>query len=581
MRESCDITVIGGGPGGTCTATILADAGFDVVLLERAHFPREHVGESLLPASLPILERLGVMPAIEDAGFVTKRGATMVWGTDPDPWSWYFEDSPRVAHPTSFQVVRSQFDAILLDNARKHGVEVHEGVAGTDIDFEGARATAVQYSTEDGTGTLAARFIVDASGQTALLSRKLDLLQWDTFFQNLAVYGYYRDAERLPAPDEGNIFIEAFEHGWLWLIPLHTGVVSVGAVVDKTTGQSGLRDASPRDFLGAQIEQAPHFATMLREASLVDEPQVVRDWSYTSSTIAGDGYVLVGDAACFIDPLFSSGVHLALNSGRLAAAYVHSSLNDPTMREAAGAAYKRLYDRQYDYFHLMAQLFYSTNRTADSYFWEARRQVVGDEQGLTPREAFVQAVSGHPPQGYERVVLEHGDAPEGIADEVQQVDTLLDERRREMEALSRLADGTNGLLRLVPELAATLSLGREPILAGDAFQWSHVLSGSGLPDGLPISADSATFVAKIDGRSSLAEIIAALQAEHPPQAASLIERDVLAALPELYVGGVVGVTIRGAGRNDACPCGSGVKYKRCHDGSANRDRRIVDRMARD
>ena len=581
MRETCEIAVIGGGPGGSCAATILADAGFDVVLLERAHFPREHVGESLLPASLPILERLGVMPAIEAAGFVTKRGATMVWGTDPEPWSWYFEDSPRVAHPTSFQVVRSQFDAILLDNAREHGVEVLEGATVTDVVFDGERAAGVQYATDAGAGSLSARFIVDASGQSALLSRKLDLRQWDSFFRNLAVYGYYRGARRLEPPNEGNIFIEAFEHGWLWLIPLHTGVVSVGAVVDKEIGQVGLRDATPREFLGAQISQAPHLASMLHEASLVDEPQVVRDWSYTSSAIAGDGFVLVGDAACFIDPLFSSGVHLALNSGRLAAAYVRSSLHDPSMREAAGAAYKRLYDRQYEYFHLMAQLFYSTNRTADSYFWEARRQVIGDEQGLTPREAFVQAVSGHPPQGYERVVLEHGDAPEGLVEEVQQVDTLLDERRREMQALSQASDGTNGLMRLVPVLAATLSLGREPILAGDEFQWSHVLSGPGLPDGLPISADSATFVAKIDGRSSLAEIVEALQAEHPPQAAPVIERDVLAALSELYVGGVVGVTIRGAGRNDACPCGSGTKYKRCHDAAAKRDRRIVDRMQRD
>ena len=244
MTESCDIVVIGGGPGGSACATLLADQGYRVTLLERAKFPREHVGESLLPASIPVLEQIGAMPAIEAAGFVVKRGATLVWGKDPEPWSWYFADDPG-QRPTSFQVVRSEFDHILLKNAAEHGVDVREEHQVLDIEFDADdadRVTGVTYLHDGESGRIDCRFLVDASGQAALLSRKLGLHQWDEYFKNLAVYGYYQDAKHLDPPNNGNIFIESYEHGWLWKIPLHTGVTSVGAVVDKEIGQQGLRE---------------------------------------------------------------------------------------------------------------------------------------------------------------------------------------------------------------------------------------------------------------------------------------------------------------------------------------------------
>ena len=193
MTDSCDILVLGGGPAGSASATMLSDAGYKVVILEREKFPREHVGESLLPASIPILEQIGVMPEIERAGFVTKHGATLVWGADPEPWSWYFADDPG-QRPTSFQVVRSEFDDILLKNASKHGVEVIEEAQVLDVIFENERATGAVYLHEGSEKQVSARFIVDASGQAALLSRKLGLLEWDTHFKNLAVYGYYKNA---------------------------------------------------------------------------------------------------------------------------------------------------------------------------------------------------------------------------------------------------------------------------------------------------------------------------------------------------------------------------------------------------
>ncbi len=562
--ESCDVVVIGGGPGGSAAATLLADRGYRVILLERATFPREHVGESLLPASIPVLEQLGVMPQIEAAGFVVKRGATLVWGQDPDPWSWYFADDPE-QRPTSFQVVRSQFDELLLRNAADHGVDVREGRQVLDVRFDGERAVGVSCLGPDGSSDIEARFIVDASGQTALLSRKLKLHQWDNQFQNLAVYGYFRDARHLDAPNDGNIFIESYEHGWLWKIPLHTGLSSVGAVVDKDVGQAGLRALGPRGYLERQVALAPHVRELLADAELVDEPQVERDWSYTSSQFAGDGYVLVGDAACFVDPLFSSGVHLALGSASLAARYVDAALSNPARRVAAAAEYQSLYRKQYDYFHLTAQLFYGTNRSADSYFWEARRILTEDDAGgATPREAFVRVVSGQPPHGYERAVIERGEMPREIAAEVRRRDHHAERRR---QATAAITAEPGGLLRAVPSLPAHVRLEQRRALGGANFQQAFQLvvqTGGRRSDPYPITAVMAACIGQMNGRRSLAEIVSAISRQHNLRGGDGLRRILERDLPPLIDAGLIDVATQTVGRNDPCPCGSGKKYKRCH-----------------
>lgn len=334
-RERADVIVIGGGPGGSTAATMLARKGLRVLLLERERFPRDHVGESLLPATVPILEELGVLDAVEHAGFLKKWGATMVWGSDPEPWSWRFSETNE-RYPHSYQVSRPEFDRLLLENSRTHGVDAREGRRVLEVLFEGEQATGVRYATEDGAEQTAhASYVVDASGQNALLGHALGLRRWDDFFQNLAVYGYFSGAERLPSPDETNIFIESQPDGWCWTIPLHTGVASVGVVLDSETARRRLDESPPERLLLDQIAQSPRTAALLRDAELVDGPHVVRDWSYVSDEVVGDGYILVGDAACFVDPLFSSGVHLAMSSGVLAAAYVVSALKDAKLRVAA------------------------------------------------------------------------------------------------------------------------------------------------------------------------------------------------------------------------------------------------------
>ncbi|MXZ91386.1 MAG: NAD(P)/FAD-dependent oxidoreductase [Chloroflexi bacterium] len=524
------IIVIGGGPAGSCVSALLARQGHPVVLLERERFPRAHVGESLLPASIPILDGLGVLDEVNQAGFTVKAGATMIWGVDRQPWGWHFSET-NASNPTSYQVWRPEFDAILLNNARRLGVDVREGWQATGVMFDDdGTAIAVRCRPTDssgGTRELPARYVVDASGQGGLLSRQLGLRQWDDFFRNLAVYGYYQGGERLPAPDQGNILIESQPDGWLWHIPLRDGWASVGAVVDAETGQRGIRELGPQRFLESQIAAAPQLADMLASARFVSGPEVLRDWSYRCQSLHGPGYILVGDAGCFIDPLFSSGVHLALTSATLAAAAVASALEDPTIAGPAGQVYQQLYYKEYGHFRELARLFYSSNRTADSYFWEARR-LLDDDPSLTPRQSFIQAVAGQPPRGYERAVLSHGHAPAAFGASVAAVES---ERQRRQE---------QGLPPDVPlHLAEGVRLQRQPVLADNRFVWGVGLVTDGHPEGLPCSALVAQLLTRLNGRRTTIDAIADLCNGMDAATIRQVEPAARQALQILYVDGAI------------------------------------------
>ncbi len=529
--NSPDVIVIGGGPAGSAAATMLAVQGIRVLLLERERFPRDHVGESLLPASIPVLEELGALAAVQDAGFLPKWGATMVWGRDSTPWSWYFKETNRT-YPHAYQVWRPRFDSILLDNSRAKGVDVREGHHAIGVLFEDGRAVGVRFRNDaDREQVARADFIVDASGQNGLLGRQLGLREWDDFFQNLAVYGYFVGGQPLPSPDETNIFIEAYPQGWLWNIPIPGGSSSVGAVVDTTVGQTGIAAVGARQFLMDQIAQAPHLAAMLRDADMTADPSVVKDWSYVSRSMVGDGYILAGDAACFVDPLFSSGVHLALMSGVLAAAWVSSAMKQPDIAGPAGLVYQEMYLKEYRHFRELARLFYSSNRTAESYFWEARRIVSGDST-LSPRNAFIRAVAGQPPRGYERAVLERGELPPAFVESVENVES---ERVRRRAAL----DESAGMLEWIPRLADGVKLERKPTLAGGEFRWGHVLSTPDRAEGVECADLVAALLSRVDGHTTAAELIAQLQRGFGPSQRAQVATAVRSTLGILYVDGAI------------------------------------------
>jgi FAD-dependent halogenase len=526
------IVVIGGGPGGSTAATMLARKGHDVRLFERERFPREHIGESLLPASMPVLEALGVSQAMEEAGFLKKWGATMVWGTGSEPWSWYFRETNR-RFPHSYQVSRPEFDQLLLENSRRHGVEVHEGERVEEVLFAEGRATGLRVMDETGRVRVeAADFVVDASGQAAVIGRARDLRRWDPFFRNMAVYGYFSGAGRLPDPDGTNILVESYPNGWFWTIPLHTGLTSVGAVVDRETTLERVRGGELRAFLLQELAAAPKTASLLQGAELVSGPFSVRDWSYVSDSIVGDGFTLVGDAACFVDPLFSSGVHLALSAGVLGAAYVTTALKDPRLAAAAAPVYQELYYTQYRRFHEMAKLFYSSNRTTESYFWEARR-LLGDGQGYSPREDFIRAVAGQPPEGYERVVLAQGSLPRPFIDGVTRAENEMTSRR------ARISLAGEALTRAVPRLAPDAKISPSPVLGPDEFEWGYVLTSKARPEGVACSGLVADLLRRIDGRRPVSKLLQVMTATYPPRARVQVRENLLFALRTLYVEGAI------------------------------------------
>jgi len=334
------VIVVGGGPAGSTAASLLAEHGMRVVVLEKSRHPRFHIGESLLPANLPILERLGVAGQVRAIG-MEKWAAEFVSHWDGRRQEFEFADSWDKTMPFAYQVRRSEFDTILIRRAAELGAEVIEGCRARDFEFLPG-AGGVRVSAVDGSGRTRqwrGGFLIDASGRDTFLGSALGLKRRDRKHNSAAMYAHFSGAVRNPGRRCGNITIFWFDHGWFWVIPLADGATSVGAVVWPAYMKT--RELPLREFFLATIASCPPLAALLADATLCSEVEATGNYSYSCNRTHGRNYLLIGDAYAFIDPVFSSGVMLAMHSGLEAARTLIECRRDPAR---AGAALRR-FDR--------------------------------------------------------------------------------------------------------------------------------------------------------------------------------------------------------------------------------------------
>jgi len=326
--ERCDVAVIGGGPAGSTAAAMLARRGYDVIALEKAHHPRFHIGESLLPMNLPLFERLGVLDKVRALG-VFKPGADFEADNERGYRTYAFARAIGKSPPHAYQVWRQDFDKMLYEHARECGADAREGHEVVNIEQRGPRETRLDVRTDDGRSyNLQASYLVDASGRDALLSTKKKLRRKNEQHQSAAIFGHYRGAERRPGEDSGNISIYGFDHGWMWMIPLPDGVMSVGAVCRPDYLKQ--RKGRTVEFLNDTLKLNPALWRRVASAELIgNEVRVTGNYSYDSMQMGGPGWVLIGDAFAFLDPVFSSGVYLAMSGAEQAVNVVDAALRDP------------------------------------------------------------------------------------------------------------------------------------------------------------------------------------------------------------------------------------------------------------
>ena len=358
--EQYDGIVLGGGPAGATAATVLAQHGHRVLLLERDHFPRYHVGESLMPYTWFTFERLGVLDWFEKAGCPTKHSVQFVStsGKVSDPF--YFFQTIKHPSATTWQVLRSDFDQMMLSNASAKGVEVRHGVTVRDVVTEGDRVVGVRAHQKDGsTEVLHARAVVDATGRDALLASKLGLKKRDPDLNKIAIFTYFQGAKRDPGIDAGATTVAYIpEKGWFWYIPLANDVVSVGVVAEADYLYRETRD--PEEVFCREATQCAWIADHIAQGTYLGPIRVTGEFSYRSSHAAGDGFCLVGDAFSFLDPVFSSGVFLALKSGEMAADAIHQGLTqDGRVTAATFETYERDLRWALDRFRQLVLAFYS------------------------------------------------------------------------------------------------------------------------------------------------------------------------------------------------------------------------------
>src|SRR3954463_3259108 len=352
-----DVAIIGGGPAGSTAAALLARAGRRVIVLERDKFPRFHIGESLLPFSMRAFTRLGLHEKFAQAGFMEKFGGEMYGACGDEGVKFYFEDGFRSQTDRSYQVTRAEFDKVLLDHAAESGAEVREETGVNGVEFSDESVTLAISSNARGTERIGARYVIDASGRNSILSAKFKLKKNYEHLQKVSIFAHYDGMARAEGRD-GTLtrMVRALDR-WFWVIPLSATRTSVGVVCDGAVfKKSGL---SAEDFLQQAIAEQPLLMQQMARAERATPVRTAADFSYRSTRLTGDRWMLAGDAAGFIDPVFSSGVFLAVLAGEQAADALHEVLDRPARRRKLFARYERNINKAMDVYLRFVDAWYS------------------------------------------------------------------------------------------------------------------------------------------------------------------------------------------------------------------------------
>jgi FAD-dependent halogenase len=412
--DDADLIVIGGGPAGTTLASLVAKQGHRVILLERAKFPRYQIGESTLPQTYGIFRHLGVLDELEAAGFNPKLGGRWYWGDSDvsekkiDLDFTQLPDNLKLGKNWAYQVERVKFDEILLNHARRLGVDVREEhsveamLTTEDNDrVGGVRWESTAAATKGKKGELRARFVVDAAGHTSPHHRLCGDRVFADRFRNLAVFGYFTGGKRMPAPLTGSIMNVSFGRGWFWYIPLSAELTSVGAVLSLE--HANILKQGHEPALKQLIAECPRIADFLSTANRVTdgvygEVRVRKDWSYCNTKFYKPGLALVGDAACFVDPLFSSGIHLATYSALLAGRSINTLLasGNSISEDDCFIEFQLRYRDEYLKFYEFLTAFYQYGRTKADYFRRAH-ELIGTNATESDQLSFTRLVSGFAP----------------------------------------------------------------------------------------------------------------------------------------------------------------------------------------